>query len=559
MPKIKLLPPEIRGKIAAGEVIERPASVIKELLENAFDAGATRVKVEFTKGGLERIAVYDNGEGMSPEDLKVCYLPFATSKLTSFEDLLNLSSYGFRGEALHSIAQVSNLRIISKSKDEPSAFEIEISFGSERAFRPAKLKEGTLVIVENLFKNLPARLAFLKNTKTETTKNLELIRAIMLTNPHIRFEVIVDEKKHLYWKGGSLPELLSYIFEIDQALLQESEFFQPPLRIHLVLSSTQKTFPHSRFLFILVNKRLIKDEKLSKVFLGLLKHYYGPLGYPLGVLHIQLPPHLVDFNVHPAKWEVRFKKESDVTRGIESAIKDLFSRKKVLYKGEERPELPLKVEEDLPLDYSPASKTFFDANILQRTMQTPIFQDDYKGRLLGVFQEIYALYEKDKELYIIDLHALTERIIYEELREKRDRFEPQVLLIPMVIKLSSEMLADLEEKLQFLKEYGFEVESFGPDGLIVRAVPADLRDYAREIIEEFLVHPWVSPDKARDNFKRDLACKLAKRRGDYFSQEERLALIKRFFRESLETCPHGRPIFFKLSLEEIEKRLKRKP
>lgn len=562
MPKIQILSPEIRGKIAAGEVIERPASVIKELLENAFDAGASRIKVEFTKGGLERIAVYDDGEGMSPEDLRLCYLPFATSKITSVEDLLKLSSYGFRGEALHSIAQVSELRIISKSKYEPSAFEIFVSFGREMSFRPAKLKEGTLVIVENLFRNFPARLAFLKNTKTETLKNLELIRSLMITNPHLQFEVVVDGKKNYHWEGGTPHHLLSYLFEIDPSLLREVELSQPPLRIHLILSDRRRTFSHTRYIFILVNRRLLRDEKLSKIFCGILRQYYGPLGYPLGILHIQLPSHLVDFNVHPAKWEVRFRREGDVVKAIETAVKELLHRGTIDYSRKETNtssgDEVLRVREDIPLDYFSKDQSRKNNASVYEQIELKDFPSTLSGRLLGIFQEIYALFERDRELFLIDLHALAERVIYEELKKNDRPLETMPLLLPAVIKLTPEMMEDLEEKLKLLNHFGFEVEIFGEDGIIVRAVPQDLRDFTREIIEDFLANPWTGPDKARDNLRKNLACRLAKKRGDHFSQEENLYLIKRLFRDSLETCPHGRPIYFKLSLEEIEKRLKRR-
>lgn len=185
--KIKVLPEEIRGKIAAGEVIERPASVLKELLENAFDAKAKTFKIEFYKGGLEKIVVYDDGEGMPPEDLKLCFLPFATSKINSLSDIYNLQTYGFRGEALASIAQVSRLKIVSKEKNEVLPYEILVEFGKLKTFKPSNLKEGTLVEVKDLFENLPARRAFLKSVKTERAKNLEIIRALMLSHPEKSF------------------------------------------------------------------------------------------------------------------------------------------------------------------------------------------------------------------------------------------------------------------------------------------------------------------------------------------------------------------------------------
>ncbi|MFN3407298.1 MAG: DNA mismatch repair endonuclease MutL, partial [Caldimicrobium sp.] len=318
--KIKPLPEELRNKIAAGEVIERPASVIKELLENAFDACASEIKIEFTKGGLEKILIYDNGEGMSPQDLRLCYKPFATSKIHTIQDLYNLQTYGFRGEALASIAQVSRLKIMSKEKNEAISFEVLVEFGKEKSFKPANLKEGTLVEIRDLFENLPARKAFLKSLKAERAKNLELIKALMLTHPEMKFSVKIDGELVLTWRGGTERELFSYIYEIPQEKLIESTFREGFCQIDLLLTDKSLLFSHGRYLHFLVNHRLVKDEKLTKITYHLLKKFYGNLGIPAGIIKITMPPSLIDFNVHPAKWEVRFKKEKEVYSFLETAL-----------------------------------------------------------------------------------------------------------------------------------------------------------------------------------------------------------------------------------------------
>lgn len=556
MPKISILPQEIRNKIAAGEVIERPASVIKELIENAYDAGASYIKVEFTKGGLERIAIYDNGEGMDPEDLRLCYLPHATSKLKSAEDLYRILSYGFRGEALASIAQVSRLKIISKARGQDLAHEIEVAFGEEKSFRPSHLREGTQVIVENLFQNLPARLAFLKSPKVESAKNLELLKALMITNPEKHFEVYAEGKKVLSWEGGSLDALIEYLYEIDKRHLREVYIETLPYKIHLLLSEITHTLSHGRFLHFLVNRRLIKDERLAKVFYSLLKKFYGSLGFPIGVVHIEVPVFLVDFNVHPAKWEVRFRKEGELYQALEKALTELHRKKRSLYLEDKgRPEIVPQVKEDLPIEYlsQPKDKPLRQAEPLHFQ---ELKEEDFQ--ILGVFKETYLLVEKGENLFIIDQHALSERLHFERLKEGLSPTHSQRLLLPMVIKLLPEMEEHLEEKLALLSASGFEIEAFGRDALILRAVPSELKEIAKEVVEEFLLLPLKPPQEAKMDLLKATSCRLARKKGDWLSPEERAYLVKKMFAMEIETCPHGRPIFIKLSLGDLEKKLKRR-
>ncbi|MFN3921864.1 MAG: DNA mismatch repair endonuclease MutL, partial [Caldimicrobium sp.] len=413
-PKIQILPEDLRGKIAAGEVIERPASVLKELIENAFDAGASEIKIEFSKGGLERIAIYDNGEGMSPEDLRLCYQSFATSKIKALSDLYHLKTYGFRGEALASIAQVSRLKILSRERGSSLSFEVFVEFGNERFFKPTHLKEGTLVEVKDLFENLPARKAFLKSIKTERAKNVEIIRALMLTHPEIRFFLKIDEEEVLSWKGGSLKELFSYLFEIPKENLVESSIKDGPYEVALLITDKTFTFTHGRFLYFFVNKRWIKDEKLTKLIYHLLRKFYGNLGLPAGVISIKVPPHLVDFNVHPAKWEVRFKREQDIYNLLERALTEHNRRQRGSYSQEIKVVREV-VKEDLPLTYA---KEIAHKNH-RKLEKAPLFKEAVPSfKIIGSFLNTFILVEKEEELYVIDQHALAERIHYEELLSK---------------------------------------------------------------------------------------------------------------------------------------------
>lgn len=549
-PKIQILPEELRGKIAAGEVIERPASVIKELLENAFDAGASEIKIEFSKGGLEKIVLYDNGEGMGPEDLKLCYRSFATSKIKEISDLYHLKTYGFRGEALASIAQVSRLRILSKERGKSLSFEVLVEFGKERAYKPSHLKEGTLVEVKDLFENLPARKAFLKSIKTERSKNLEIIKALMLTHPEISFFLKIDEEEILHWRGGTLKELFSYLFDIPKENLLESSTKDGPYQIDLLLTDKTLTFSHGRFLYFLVNNRWIKDEKLTKLTYYLLRKFYGNLGLPAGVIKIKLPPHLIDFNVHPAKWEVRFKREQEIYNLLEMA----FTEHNKIQKSKYFPQVNV-VKEDLPLSYSQGQTP----KISQEIEKTPLFNEKVPSfKIIGSFLNTYILVEKDEELYIIDQHALAERIHYEELSSKSFLSLPQRLLLPLLIKLTPEMFENIEKKLEILEKLGFDLEVVGKEEILIKGVPSELEEEAKEILEKLFSLPKIELKEARDHLLKAMACKLARKKGDFLTSEEKYFLVRKMFQNSLYTCPHERPLFFKISLSEIEKKLKRK-
>ncbi|MFN4196574.1 MAG: DNA mismatch repair endonuclease MutL [Caldimicrobium sp.] len=553
--KIKPLPEEIRNKIAAGEVIERPASVIKELLENAFDACASEIKIEFTKGGLEKILVYDNGEGMSPQDLRLCYKPFTTSKIHTIQDLYNLQTYGFRGEALASIAQVSRLKIISKDTQEAFSFEVLVEFGKEKSFKPANLKEGTLVEVRDLFENLPARKAFLKSIKAEKAKNLELIKALMLTHPEIKFSVKIDGELLINWRGGSEKEFFSYLYEIPQEKLIESTFKEGFCQIDLLLTDKNLLFSHGRFLHFLVNNRLVKDDRLTRITYHLLKKFYGNLGIPAGLIKITMPSSLIDFNVHPAKWEVRFKKEKEVYSLLETALTKHQGLKKITFtfdtKQSKEGARDFVVKEDIPLTYS--YKNLYSPS---KENLLPVEKPSFK--VLGTFLDTYILVERGEDLYIVDQHALAERIHFEDMLSKEFCLVPQRLLLPFLIKLTSEMQDSLEEKLAILEKLGFEMEVIGNDELLVKGCPAELIDEAKPVIEKLLEFPKVDFEEIQKELLREIACKMARKKGDFLTSEEKNFLINQLFQRSLETCPHERPIFIKISLYEIEKKLKRR-
>ncbi len=558
MAKIQILPEEIRGKIAAGEVVERPASVVKELVENAFDAKADFIKIGLKEGGIKEITVYDNGEGIEPEDLKLCYKHFATSKIKNISDIFRIVTYGFRGEALASISQVSKLTITSKHADHKEAYEIKINFGKEVSFKPSRLNKGTLVKVRDLFSNLPARKAFLKTPRTETLRIMEIIKGLTLAHPEIKYEVkSLDENKEktlFFWEGGSKKELLSYITGLEENFFNEILSDIPPYSIYLVLTDTSKTFSHTKYLYFLVNERWIKDEKLTKMILNVFKPFYGNLGFPAGVISIRAPYHLIDINVHPAKWEVRFKDEKTLFLALNKALEKLFG-KKTFYYEREKPAFSGEIKEDLPLNYT--EKPFSDSLRNKSPFLFPSYQKSFYN-YLGTFLNTYILIEKDEELYIIDQHALSERIIFEDLKSKFSKSISQELLIPVLLRITESALSEFEEKKKALESLGFELELLNANEVILKKIPSIIKEDIKDVLEKILEEPFSNIEELKLEVLRRYACLLARKKGDTISKEEIHFMIEKFLTHNLQTCPHGRPLYFKLSLNEIEEKLRRR-
>ncbi len=556
MSKIHILPEEIKSKIAAGEVIERPASVVKELIENSFDAGANFINISFRDGGIKEISVYDDGEGMDSEDLKLCYKHHATSKIKSLADIFKIVTFGFRGEALASIARVSKLTIISKTFDSPIAYEIKIEYGKEKDFKPSRLSQGTLVKVEDLFSNLPARKAFLKSPRSEAIKILEIVKALSLCHPEIKIQAKNEKRTVFLWEGGTIKSLISYITGIEENKFQEIVIEKSPYQIHLVLTDTSTLFSHTKYIYTLVNKRLIKDEKLNRIILSAFKTYYGNLGFPAGLISIKAPYHLVDVNVHPAKWEIRFKNEKDIFKALDSALEELFHLKRKSYFVSQGKISQFKVKEDLPLEYNQE----FTKKETTISSFPSIFPCQIKPfyKYLGTFLNTYFLIEKDKELYIIDQHALSERIIFENLKNKFQKALSQELLIPILLKISDSAFINWEEKNRLLKEAGFELELFGNNEVILKKMPTFFKEDIKSILEKILEEDFSNPEDFKLEILKRYSCLLARKKGEILSQEEIQFLINEMFSKNLKTCPHGRPLYFKLSLSEIESRLKRR-
>ncbi len=559
MAKIKILPEKVARKIAAGEVIERPASVVKELCENAFDAQAQNISVELRQGGLSLIRVQDDGHGMSPEDLKICFLPHATSKISSEEDLFKIATWGFRGEALASIAAVAELVISSRAKEALLGGRVRVRYGKLLSFTEKGLPPGTTVEVKNLFGNVPARKAFLKSPRAEAARVVELMKLLAFERPSSNLFLKLNERKAFQYQAsqGRLGLLAESVGLKEEAFAVET-FEKPPFRLETIMTFPRYTFPTSRHIYFLVNNRVVKDKLLASAILEGIKSAYPRGRYPALLLALDLPPELVDVNVHPAKWEVRFRQEREVYALVKRAVENL-TKPKISFSLPEAPaeESPA---EDLPL--MPPSPVLKVAEPPPSYALSP-FPGMLKpeAEVLGPFgAEFYLLKDGDR-LVFFDFHAAQERLIFEELKETLAQdggLKKQVFLTPEPLKLTGQALTTLEENLSLLENLGFELEALAPGEFFLRAAPAILGFPAAETLKSILEEiPAPEASHFLDEMLARLACKAAKRAGELLSDAEILHLYSKIKEKRLERCPHGRPISWSISLEEVRKKLGR--
>jgi DNA mismatch repair protein MutL len=569
---IHILPPEIASQIAAGEVVERPASVVKELIENALDAGASYISITSEGAGQKLLEVADDGVGISPEEIHLALERHATSKLKSAEDLFKIKTLGFRGEALASIGSISILTLTSRAKGEQAGARIRVEGGMVSDKSSCGAPQGTVVRVESLFYNVPARLKFLKTDATERRQIDSVAARYALAYPHVRFHLKQEGRLALQTSGnGDRRQVLGSHFRVEEArqMLEVSDQSEDMLITGFV-SPLHLTRSHRRDITFFVNGRPVQDITLST---ALIKAYQNQImvgRYPMGVLFIQIPPEAVDINVHPTKAEVRFHNR-DLFNDVQSAVRRALHAYTPVppmepgrawavektWRNEVEPETYEQVWEedpveaaggrDEPPDQSRLSKQFF-----------PLL------RLIGQVAASYLIAEGPDGLYLIDQHAAHERVLFERfLANRGNSFPSQALLKPAVIDLPLREARLLEEQIDVLAGIGFHVEPFGSGTFLVRSVPSILGNSdpaaaLRVVVEDF--EEDESPLEAETE-ARVIArvCKRAAvKAGQILSPEEQQALLADLEAcTSPRTCPHGRPTMIHLSVDLLERQFGR--
>jgi DNA mismatch repair protein MutL len=549
---IRVLPAEIVSKIAAGEVIERPASVVKELIENSLDAGATQITVEAQGGGVEMMKVSDNGAGIASSELELAFHRHATSKIGNLEDLEKISSLGFRGEALPSIAAVADVEVLTKPTSDGVGSYMHLIKGEvvrkEKRARP----QGTTVTVHRLFRYVPARLKFLKSPNTENSHIAHLVSQYALAFPEVRFSLILDNRRSLQTTGnGALRDVVNELYgpEVAQRML-EVEQKEDPVGVTGLTSPPALTRSNRNYLSFFVNRRWVHSPLLARATEDA---YHGLLmdgQHPLAVLNISLPAEELDVNVHPTKAQIKFCHEQIVFRSVQKAIEQVLDRTPIAT-SRSVPFSSSSQQWQRPRMITDNEPTFIVSQL--PTLELPVL------RILGQLANTYVVAEGPDGLYLIDHHAAHERILYDRILAQWSQKEVEVqgLLEPITVEFSPREEETLRGGGQFLVEFGFTIEPFGNRSYLIRTIPALMAGSNIIEIVTGLIGTLANregPTRMEEKIAESLACHGAIRAGQQLSSEEMHELVEQLEQtKQPRTCPHGRPTMIHLSARQLEK------
>ena len=603
--KIVVLPESLSSKIAAGEVVERPASILKELLENAFDAGATDITVELEKGGCGSIKVVDNGEGIENIDVPRAFERFATSKIYQFDDIYKVRSYGFRGEALPSIASISRVEMVTRRQSSLSGTRAIVEAGQVKAITDTGCPVGTSVLVSHIFDPVPVRKKFLKTEMTEQGYCMDVITRMALSRPEVRIRVVAHRKEVLNIPATrDIYERVSLVLGKDYAdqMIPVKGTGQSVMLAGFA-SKPEYSRSNAKQMYFFVNKRFVRDYLLNHAVMTAYRRLIEAKRYPAVVMFVDLPPEDVDVNVHPAKLEVRFRSPKEIYDIVVETLTAALANIAPLLSQEGARTMPEgygeRVREALKryTISSGSAKLFFDRGIgeagrsgmaINRVNEKDAVQLErpsiergeergtaekrlnftgleYIGQIAGT----YLVFSSSAGLTLIDQHAAHERVLFEKLKKGQpapgEKIISQQLLIPEIVSLSPGEFAVLTEYIKILEDAGMEVEHFGEKTVIVKSVPAFLshvepKKLFFEIIEEFSkTEKNLGLEARREKIFALLACKGAVKANQKLTESEVTMLCRDLDTTSFSsTCPHGRPVFISFGLGDMEKMFKRK-
>ena len=635
MARINVLPKEIYQLIAAGEVVERPSSVVKEMIENSLDAGANNITLEIKNGGSTYIRITDDGCGIERDDVRKVFISHATSKISKKDDLNSIATLGFRGEAMASISAVSKVELLTKAENEEIGTRYEIAGGEELEFDDAGCPNGTTIVVRDIFFNTPARMKFLKKDVTEGNQVAGIVDRMAISHPDISFRFIRDGKQVLITSGnGDLKSTVYSVLgkEMSDSLMSVDYSFND-MRITGFVSKPTASRKSRAGQYFYINNRIVKSKTAMAALEQAYKNTIMVGRFPACVLNIELNPAQVDVNVHPAKTEVRFANEKPIFDLVYYAVKtaiendrtvkevefkenpiyrqepknvyqnndnksfqakfDFFKKKdeppsqqviktkpredfwqveapKPEYKiaRDEKPKarVDINIEYEEPEEISTAKSK--DAP-KERDIEKVVITDEKDNenvipnfKLIGEAFKTYLIVEIENELYFIDKHAAHERMNFERFKAQAT-VETQMLLAPVVVNLTKDEFIAISENVELIKKCGFELEEFGESQIIVRAIPSlvdgdSVKDLMLEIAQKLLEHKTdILPDKI-DWIYHSASCRGAVKAGDYTSRQEQEMFVKKLLSmPNIRFCPHGRPVFIKMSKYDIEKQFGR--
>ena len=602
MSKIALLTQDTIDKIAAGEVVERPSSVVKELVENAIDAKATAITVEIKDGGISFIRISDNGCGIDKAEVPLAFLRHSTSKIRSVEDLLCVSSLGFRGEALSSIAAVSRVELITKTPDALTGVRYQIEGSKEIEFEEIGAPDGTTFLVKDLFYNTPARKKFLKSAQTEGSYIADMVEKLALSHPDISFKFIQNNQTKLHTSGnGNIKDLIYHVFgrEISNAVLpveMENELFS----LNGYIGKPVITRGNRNYETYFINGRYVKSQLLSKAIEEAYKSFLMQHQYPFCVLYFNFKGESLDVNVHPTKMELRFDNNQEVYKYLCEGLYEVLSRKEMI------PEVPVVEENKTPQivrEYKESIPEPFEArrinqvrtyesvfsprqiesvresvkkdspyevkyeNITLDSISSDFLTQDAKKkhRIIGQLFKTYWLVEYEDKLFIVDQHAAHEKVLYERTMKtlKEKEYTSQTISPPIVMTLDANEVLMLEKHKEQIAKMGYEVESFGGKEYMISAIPAnlfkvDMKDLFIEMLDDFSnLSGKETPELILEKVA-SMSCKAAVKGNQNLSFSEFDALVAELLTlDNPYNCPHGRPTIISMTKYEIEKKFKR--
>lgn len=587
MSKIKVMDEVLANKIAAGEVVEKTMNVVKELVENSIDAESTEITVKLIDSGVKEIEVSDNGIGMDRDDATLAFSRHATSKLKSLDDLFYIESLGFRGEALPSIASVSNVKLKTSNKEKGTL--VTINGGKDLKVENSDLQTGTTITVSDLFYNTPVRLKYLKNLYTELAYIVEYMNKMALSYPNIKFTLINNDKVLLKTDGsGDLLKVIYEIYGVDitkKMIPIDGE--NDDYYIHGYISYPEVTKANRNSITTLVNGRVIKNNELNKCIVDCYHTYIHKDRYPVIILNIEVDPILIDINIHPTKMDIKFSKmdalkelvEKLITEKLENislipevSVRDSYSISEVSRQihrqvEEEKEEVIDKPKyEEIKLDFEVKEE---EKKYNEEIKESLPFELEPSPRVkkmypIGVVMKTYIVAENEDGMYLIDQHAAAERINFEKImKQMKEKSIIIDLLVPIRIELRGDEFILAKERFNLLEEYGFSIDEFGENTIIVRSHPNWIPEEKSEEIIRKLVDIII--DKGKFDFDQFIwriaattACRMSVMAGDYISKEEMEWILENIrYCDNPFTCPHGRPSIITYTKYELEKLFKR--
>ena len=581
MHKINVMNDDLVNKIAAGEVIEKCASVVKELVENSIDAGSTDIKIDLLESGTKEIRVTDNGCGMSEEDAYICFTPHATSKIYEEDDLYNINTLGFRGEALPSITSVSKVNIKTCDGNEGISFDL---INNEIKNKESYLRKGTIITVDDLFYNTPARRKYLSSLPSELSSIVGLINRLSLSHPNIRFTLTNDKKEILKTSGsGNLLKTINEVYGSTVAKkMIEINCENNDYEVSGYISKPDENRSNKNHMITMVNGRVVKNNDLLRC-INDSYHKYKPDGkYPIVILNINVDPTLIDVNIHPSKHDIKFSKMDELKELISSNIEklldnnflgvDISTKEVKITNIVSEIEVSTPEVKELVMDFSEISikedETLYEYQDTS-VEETPIEEETKPFPKLFVIGQVLGTYivcHNEKGMYLIDQHAAEERVNYEKYKKYMTDFNGDTIdmLFPIVLEYPKDEYMTIKEKIDIIKNIGINIEEFGDNTYIIKSHPTWFKEgieeeFIREIIDKILFEGKnFNLERFNDSISASLACHASVKANTPLSIEEMENIIEKLSKcKNPYNCAHGRPSIIHYSTYELEKLFKR--